>query len=112
MRAFVFFCVFFLAVAADMSAVLPENTPTDRFFKYSFTRIDGGDVKSLSILMKEVYLNLCTTLGGCRRTEALLEDLYQRRYVELEINMSKMRKLGLLFQRLIAAGAGGDEDGA
>jgi hypothetical protein len=89
----------------DFSTILPERTPIDKFFKYSFTHLDGGDVKSLAIRMKGVYLNLCKALSGCRQAEVGLEDLYQRRYVELEINIRKMQKLGMLFQRLIASGA-------
>ncbi len=34
-----------------------------------------------------------------------LEDLHMRRYRDLEINMAKMRKLGMIFQRMIAAGS-------
>jgi hypothetical protein len=83
---------------------LPENTPVSKFFKYSFTRLDEGDARSLAMVMKDAYLNLCKTLHGCREAEFGLEDLYQRRHTELQINVNKMRKLGSLLQRLVAAG--------
>jgi hypothetical protein len=86
---------------ADVEPV-PENTPVARFFKYAFVRLDEGDVKSLAIVMKNAFTNLCVELKGCGRTEAELEDLYQRRYNELEISISKMRKMGFLLQRLVA----------
>ena len=83
---------------------LPENTPVSKFFKYSFTRLDEGDARSLAMVMKDAYLDLCKTLHGCRDAEFGLEDLFQRRNTELQINVNKMRKLGLLFRRLVAAG--------
>jgi hypothetical protein len=92
---------FNLREVSDM-AQFPENTPASRFFKQAFARLDEGDVKSLAIVMKEAYLKLCTTLYGCNHVEAELEELYQLRYNELEINSNKMRKLGFLFQRLVA----------
>ena len=93
---------FHLREATDAS-VLPENTPAARFFKYSFTRLDEGDVRSLALVMKGAFANLCAELSSCERAEAELEDLYRRRFNELEINMGKMSKLGFLLQRLIAA---------
>lgn len=81
---------------------IPENTPVARFFKYAFVRLDEGDVKSLAIVMKNEFANLCVEVQGCGRAEAELEDLYQRRHNELEISMGKMRKLGFLLQRLVA----------
>jgi hypothetical protein len=90
-----------LREASDMS-LLPENTPTARFFKYSFARLDEGDVKSLAIVMKDAYAGLCAALYGCHHAERELEEMYQLRFNELEINSSKMRKLGFLFQRLAA----------
>ena len=93
---------FNLREASDLS-MLPENTPTARFFKYSFARLDEGDVRSLAVVMKDAYANLCAELRGCERAEAELEDLYRMRYNEMEINMGKMTKLGLLLQRLVAA---------
>ena len=86
--------------------VLPENTPATRFFKYSFSRLEEGDVKSLASVMKAAYFNLCVELHGCDRAEMELEDLYSRRYNELEINMGKMQKLGFLLQRLVSAVGG------
>lgn len=82
--------------------MLPENTPVDRFFKYAFTKLDEGDVKSLVFVVKDVFLDLCATLRGCERAEVELENLYRRRFNELDIHMAKMRKLGMLFQRLVA----------
>lgn len=93
-----------LREASDVS-FLPENSPTAKFFKYSFTRLDEGDVKSLAIVMKDAYATLCAALNGCRQAEEELEEMYQLRFNELEINSKKMRKLGFLFQRLVA-GAG------
>ena len=88
---------------------MPENTPVARFFKYAFVRLDEGDVKSLAIVMKTAFENVCTELGGCGRAKADLEDLYRRRHNELQISMSKMNKLGLLLQRLTGGvGKGGD----
>jgi hypothetical protein len=85
---------------------LPENTPVARFFKYAFSRLDESDVKSLALVMKEAYANLCKEIrGGRERAEMELEDLHMRRYSDLEINMAKMRKLGMIFQRMIAAGS-------
>ena len=84
--------------------MLPNNTPAARFFKTMFSRLDEGDVKSLAIVMKGAYASLCVTLNGCDHAEAELEDLFQLRFNELEINTSKMRKLGFLLQRLTAHG--------
>ena len=98
----------------DMS-LLPENTPITRFFKYSFHRLDESDVRTLAFVMKDVYAKLCVELNGCDRAEIELEDLYTRRHNELRINMYKMTKLGLLFQRLIGASSSSnkhDDDGA
>jgi hypothetical protein len=92
-----------LREASDMT-LLPDNTPTERFFKYSFARLDEGDIKSLAIVMKDAYATLCTALYGCHRAEEELDAMYQLRFNELEINSSKMRKLGFLLQRL-ASGA-------
>ncbi len=86
--------------------MLPENTPAARFFKYSFTRLDEGDVKSLALVMKNAYADLCAELRGCERAEMELEDLFRLRFNEIEINRSKMSKLGLLLQRLMATGGG------
>ncbi len=91
-----------LREANDMS-MLPENTPATHFFKYSFYRIDDSDVRSLAFVMKDEYAKFCKELGGCDMAENELVDLYTRRYNELRINMHKMTKLGLLFQRLIGA---------
>lgn len=82
---------------------LPENTPIARFFKQSFNRIDEGDVKSLAIVMRGAYLELCLAMKGCRHAEAGLEDLFQRRFIELKINMNRMQKLGMVLQRLVLA---------
>jgi hypothetical protein len=87
---------------------LPENTPVARFFKYAFVRLDEGDVKSLAIVMKAAFSKLCVELQGCGRAEAELEDLYRRRYNELEISTSKMHKMGFLLQRLVAGVDRGD----
>ena len=105
-RAFIFISCSVMLCLGDVSdfALLPENTPVAKFFKYSFTRLDEGDVKSLAIVMKDAYLNLCQTLEGCRDAEYGLEDLYQRRNTELQINVNKMRKLGMLFRRLVVLG--------
>jgi hypothetical protein len=84
-------------------SLLPENTPVTRFFKYSFHRLDESDVRTLALVMKDVYAKLCVELNGCDRAEIELEDLYTRRHNELRINMYKMTKLGLLIQRLIGA---------
>ena len=92
-----------LREANDM-ALLPENTPAARFFKYGFARLDKGDVKSLTIIMKGAYANLCSELYGCDKAEAELDDLYRRRLNELDINTSKMHKFGMLLQRLISNG--------
>jgi hypothetical protein len=92
-----------LREASDMT-LLPDNTPTARFFKYGFARLDEGDIKSLAIVMKDAYATLCTALYGCHRAEEELDAMYQLRFNELEINSGKMRKLGFLLQRL-AAGA-------
>jgi hypothetical protein len=81
---------------------LPINTPTARFFKKTFSRLDEGDVKSLAIVMKDAYASLCETLNGCDYAKAELWDLFELRFNELDINTNKMRKLGFLLQRLIA----------
>lgn len=86
------------------SSELPENTPVARFFKYSFARLDEGDVKSLALVMRSAYANLCAELRGCERAAMELGDLFRRRFNELEINQGKMSKLGMLLQRLVAAG--------
>ncbi len=96
--------------AGSLPDVLPENTPATRFFKYSFSRLEEGDVKSLASAMKAAYSNLCVELHGCDRAEMELDDLYGRRFNELEINMGKMRKLGFLLQRLVSAAVGGADD--
>ena len=88
--------------ANDMS-LLPENTPVTRFFKYSFHRLDESDVRTLALVMKDVYAKLCIEVNGCDRAEIELEDLYMRRHNELRINMYKMTKLGFLIQRLVGA---------
>lgn len=100
-------CCLVLCQGSDMSD-LPEHTPIAKFFKYSFARLDEGDVKSLAIVMRDAYLDLCLAMKGCRRAENGLEDLFQRRFIELKINMNKMQKLGMVFQRLIAAGSPAD----
>ena len=87
-----------------MAEFLPESTPAARFFKYSFARLDDGDVKSLAVVMRKEYVKLCIELYGCERAETELEELYRSRYNEAEINMGKMNKLGLLLQRLVAVG--------
>ncbi len=87
-----------------LSTLLPENTPVDRFFKYSFNHLERGDVKSLTAVMMDAYLDLCRTMGGCRRAGDMLGELYRRRYVDVEINMGKMHKLGMILQRLITIG--------
>ena len=63
-------------------------------------------MRSLALVMREAYTNLCKELrGGMQRAEMELEDLHMRRYNDLEVSMSKMRKLGMIFQRLIAVGS-------
>jgi hypothetical protein len=52
--------------------------------------------------MKDAYASLCETLNGCDYAKAELWDLFELRFNELDINTSKMRKLGFLLQRLIA----------
>ena len=84
-------------------SLLPENTPVTRFFKYSFHRLDESDVRTLALVMKDVYAKLCIEVNGCDRAEIELEDLYMRRHNELRINMYKMTKLGFLIQRLVGA---------
>lgn len=98
----------------DISEVLPEHTAVDRFFKNSFNHIDRGDVQSLSMKMMDAYSDLCRAMHGCREAASRLGDLYQRRYVDLEMSMGKMRKLGMVLQRLTSAGRipeDGDEEG-
>jgi hypothetical protein len=81
----------------------PANTPAARFLKYSFARLDEGDAKSLSIVMRDAFRDLCVALHGCDRAKAELEGMFQRRFNELEINYNKMRKLGFLFRYLVSA---------
>jgi hypothetical protein len=92
-----------MTCACELKDILPENNPTARFFKQSFTRLDEGDVRSLAIVMKDAYARFCIALHGCEKAEAELRSTYQLRFNELEINTNKMRKLGFLFQRLFAA---------
>ena len=82
---------------------LPEHTPAARFLKYSFTRLDEGDVKSLALVMKNAYMALCAELHGCGRAAAELEDLFQMRFNELQVSQVKMSKLGMLLRRLVIA---------
>ncbi len=82
---------------------LPDNTPAARFLKYSFTRLDEGDVKSLALVMKNAYMTLCAEMHGCERAAAELEDLFQMRFNELQVNQVKMSKLGMLLRRLVIA---------
>jgi hypothetical protein len=93
----------FVMCECELNDILPENNPTARFFKQTFTRLDEGDVKSLAIIMKEDYARFCTVLHGCVKAEEELVSTYKIRFNELEINTNKMRKLGFLFQRLFAA---------
>ena len=87
---------------SDLSS-FPENTQATRFLKYSFARLDEGDAKSLSIMMRDAFRDLCVALHGCDRAKAELEGMYERRFNELEINYNKMRKLGFLFRYLVSA---------
>ena len=87
---------------SDLSS-FPENTTASRFLKYSFARLDEGDAKSLSIVMRGAFRDLCVALHGCDRAKAELEGMYERRFNELEINYNKMRKLGFLFRMLVSA---------
>jgi len=82
---------------------LPEHTPAARFLKYSFTRLDEGDVRSLALVMKNAYMALCAELHGCGRAAAELEDLFQMRFNELQVSQVKMSKLGMLLRRLVIA---------
>ena len=91
-----------LLEAIDMAYFLPEHTPTARFFKYMFARLDDGDVRSLAVVMKGEYTKLCAELEGCEWADFKLRDLYRIRYNEAELNMGKMNKMGLLLQRLVA----------
>lgn len=94
----------------DISAVLPEHTAVDRFFKNSFNNLERGDAKSLSMKMMDAYLDLCRAMHGCREAAVRLGDLYQRRFVDLEISMGKMHKLGMILQRLTNAGRIPEDD--
>jgi hypothetical protein len=94
----------------DMTALLPENTAVDKFFKYSFNHLERGDARSLSMAMMDAYLNLCRAMHGCRQAGMELGELYQRRYVDLKINMDKMQKLGMILQRLISVGRIPEDD--
>ena len=91
-----------LLEAIDMAYFLPEHTPTARFFKYMFARLDDGDVRSLAVVMKGEYTKLCAELEGCEWADFKLRDLYRIRYNEAELNMGKINKMGLLLQRLVA----------
>ena len=91
-----------LREGSDLSS-FPENTAAARFLKYSFARLDEGDVKSLSIVMRAAFRDLCVALHGCDRAKSELEGIYEHRFNELEINYNKMRKLGFLFRMLISA---------
>lgn len=108
-RAFVFVAVCFVPIHCqlmrlrDGPEMFPESTPVARFFKYSFARLDEGDAKSLAIVMKGAYHDLCAALHGCDRAKVKLEEMYELRFNELQITFDKMRKLGFLFQRLISS---------
>lgn len=110
-RAFVFVTVCLAPVYCQIMhlrdgpemSFLPENTPVSRFFKYSFARLDEGDAKSLAIVMKGAYHDLCAAVHGCDRAKAELEEMYERRFNELQISFDKMRKLGFLFRMLLSS---------
>lgn len=97
-HVFILISCFVVVCLGDNFSLLPKNIPVTRFFKYSFARLDESDVRSLAAVMKDAYLNLCKKLHGCRDEEFGLEDLCQHRFTELQINVNKMRKSGLLLQ--------------
>lgn len=97
------FCIVIVVVSGDnIQDMLPENTPSNRFFKHVFTRLDDGDVKSLALVLQKAYLNLCKELHGCPRAEMELEDIFRLKFNDIELSQSKMRRMGLLLQRLFA----------
>jgi hypothetical protein len=93
----------------DVSLLFPEKTPATQFLKYSFHRLDDGDVRTLALVMRKQYAKLCIELNGRDRAEKELEDIYTRRYNEILVLVYKMQKLGLLIKRLNSEASSDDD---
>ena len=80
------------------------------FMKTAYARIEEADIKSLTANMLDSYAELCDKFGASV-VSAELRSLYESQSADLEISLSRMRKLGGLLRHLQSSLPGDDGDG-
>ena len=89
--------------------ITPAETPqlqADSLIKLMFANLDHGDVRSVAQLLLPQYTQLC--LVDCEELHSAIRHLYITRYSELQLELHRMDKLGLLLrqiQYLVAQGS-------